>query len=234
MAQIRAKRNARQAARKKRAKQQSGGGSRFAQLGCTRGELERSPVHAAYVGDSVFTIGIGPAIIARNLPDGRIAAGIFLVDAYCLGIKDAFLMVQSSFEFEDIIETKFDTEDLKPVEPAYARKLVDDSIAYARDLGFEPHADFREASVVLGGIDPGECTEEFTFGHNGKPFYVSGPKDSEAKSRRIVAHLKSRCGPDGVKLLVGDDDPSVTDSFGPDLRLIEEDEEDEEASEDEK
>ena len=223
MAQNRARKKARAAARKKRAKQQSGGGGRFAHMGCTRGELERSPVRAAYVGDSVFTQGIGHVIIARKLPDGRIAAGVFLVDIYCLGVKNAFLMVQSSLEFEETIETRFDANDLKPVEPAYARKLVDDSIAYARDLGFEPHSDFRDASVVLGDIDPGECSEEFTFGHEGKPFYISGPNHSEAMIRRIVAHLKNRCGPDGFNYMVGIGDSSVAESFGPDAHVIEED-----------
>ena len=225
MAQNRARKKAREAARKKRAKQQSGGG-RFAHMGCTRGELERSPVHAAYVGDSVFTQGIGHAIIARRLPDGRIAAGVFLVDIYCLGVKNAFLMVQSSFEFEDTIATRFDANDLKPVEPAYARKLIDDSIAYARDLGFEPHPDFRDASVVLGDIDPGACREEFTFGHEGKPFYVSGPHHSESTARRIVAHLKNRCGPDGFHYLVGVGNPHEAGSFGPDAHVIGEDGED--------
>jgi hypothetical protein len=223
MAQNRARKKAREAARKKRRHQQSGGGGRFAHMGCTRGELERSPVHAAYVGDSVSTQGIGHAIIARKLPDGRIAAGVFLVDIYCLGVKNAFLMVQSPFEFEDTIETRFEENDLKSVKPAYARKLIDDSIAYARDLGFKPHPDFRDASVVLGDIDPGECSETFTFGHKGKPFYISGPNHSEATARRIVAHLRNRCGPDGFHYMVGIGDPDVADSFGPDAHVIGED-----------
>lgn len=222
MAQNRARKKARHTARKKREKQQSGGG-RFAHMGCTRGELERSPIHAIYVGNSVFAQGVGHAIIARKLPDGRIAAGVFLVDVYCLGIKNAFLMVQSPFEFEDTIQTKFDENDLKAVAPAYARKLIDDSIAYARELGFEPHPDFRDASVVLGNIDTGECSEEFTFGHEGKPFYVSGPNHSEAMARRIVTHLKHRCGPDGFHYLVGVGDPHAASSFGPDARVIDED-----------
>jgi len=225
MAQNRARKKARQTARKKRAKQQSSGG-RFAHMGCTRGEMEQSPVHAAYVGDSVFTQGIGHAIIARKLPDGRIAAGVFLVDVYCLGVKNAFLMVQSPFEFEDTIEMRFEENYLKAVAPAYARKLIDDSITYARDLGIEPHPDFRAASVVLGDIDTGECSEEFTFGHEGKPLYVSGPNHSETTARRIVAHLKNRCGPDGFHYLVGVDDPHTASSFGPDARVIDEDGED--------
>jgi len=116
-------------------------------------------------------------------------------------------MLQSSLEFEDVIETRFDENDLRPAAHSYARKLIDDSIAYARDLGSEPHPDFRDASVMLGDIDTGECSEEFTFGHEGKPFYVSGPNHSESTARRIVAHLKNRCGPEGFHYLGGVGDP---------------------------
>ena len=90
----RANKKARQSARKARAKQQSAGAGRFARMGCTRGELERAPIHAAYVGDNIFSQGIGHVILARALPDGRVAAGVFLVDAYCLGIKNALFTVQ--------------------------------------------------------------------------------------------------------------------------------------------
>ncbi len=92
-------------------------------------------------------------LIARAIPDGRIVSGIFLVDTYCLGVKNAFMMVQSPIDFENILDKHFSGDDLKPATPACARKLIDDAIAYARDLGFEPHRDFRDASVVLGDID---------------------------------------------------------------------------------
>jgi hypothetical protein len=39
-----------------------------------------------------------------------------------------------------------------------------------------------------------DCSKEFTLDVDGKPFYVSGPHDSEEKSRRIVEQLARRCG----------------------------------------
>jgi len=198
IAQNRAKKQARRATRKKHRQQQKGGSDRLACMGCTRAELEQSPVHAAYVGDALFSQGMGYAIIARKLPDGRIAASQFLIDAYCLGVKNAFLTVLSPFEFSDMIETSSRVSQLKEVTAPYARKLIEDSIAYARDLGFSPHHDFREASLILGGIDSAECSETFTFGHEGKPLYISGPKDSESFVRRIIGQLTRRCGPDGA------------------------------------
>jgi hypothetical protein len=223
--QSRAKKKAREAARKKRKKQQAGGG-RYVHLGCTRSELEHAPIHAAYVTGEIFSHGIGHSIIARKMPDGRIAAGFFLLDVYCLGVKDAFLTVRPPEDFEALLADRFPEPRLDSVSPAHARKLVDDAIAFARDLGFEPHRDYRDASVVLGDIDPSECTETFTFGKDGKPFYISGPYESEARIRYVIAQLHRRCGPDGSHFLVRSDDPALVEEPGPDDAIVDEDNED--------
>lgn len=223
---------ARKKDREKKRKQRAAGGGRYAHTGCTRGEMERSPVHAAYVGTDVLARGIGYALIARRLPDGRIAAGVFLIDAYCLGVKDAFFMLQSPSEFEDIVRTRFGHANLEPVEPAYARKLIEGAMAYARDLGFEPHRDYRDASLVLGDIDPAACDVTFVFGKDGKPFYISGPYDSYAKIRRVLAQLRHRCGEDGARFLVREDGLFADDAAEPDDDQYEEEEDDEYEDED--
>ncbi|MDX9721791.1 MAG: hypothetical protein RBU37_13660 [Myxococcota bacterium] len=210
IAQNRANKQARRKLRQK-TKTSSGGGDRIAHLGVSRAELERAPVYAAFVNEALFSQGIGHAIIARKLPNGRLVTGGFLLDVYCLGVKGAFLTVQNRPEFEDFVETRFAGE-LKPVSAAHVRKLIDRSIAYALDLGFRPHPDFRSASVVLGGIDASECELEFRFGHDGKPFYVSGPNDSASMARSILTQLQKRCGPDGFHYLVGS--PGSDDLYG--------------------
>jgi hypothetical protein len=101
------------------------------------------------------------------------------------------------------------------IEPAYARKLVEDAVVYARDLGFEPHEDYRVARKVLQDIDATVCKEQFTFGKDGKPFFMSGPNDSQQRSRQIMETLERRCGPDGYHYMIGlHPGLQVMDSFG--------------------
>jgi hypothetical protein len=71
---------------------------------------------------------------------------------------------------------------------ALGRQVVYGAIGYARELGFEPHADFGRAAGYLGAWD-GEC--ELTFGRDGKPMYISGPDDDGEK---IVRKLDRRLG----------------------------------------
>jgi len=47
----------------------------------------------------------------------------------------------------------------------------------------------KKASHVLSGIDAGECNTTFTFGQDGKPFYMQGPHDRWRSDKLI--HLCS-------------------------------------------
>jgi hypothetical protein len=90
-----------------------------------------------------------------------------------------------------------------PVEPCCARKLVEQAVAYAQGLGFAPHPDFKKAARVFGGLKADECGRQFTFGRDGKPFYCSGPNETEEQSCRIVTQLTRRCGEGNFHYLVG-------------------------------
>ena len=68
------------------------------------------------------------------------------------------------------------------------RQVVYGAIGYARELGFEPQADFERAAGYLGAWD-GEC--ELTFGRDGKPMYISGPHDD---GERIIRKLRRALG----------------------------------------
>jgi len=167
----------------------------------------RGPIYECYAADDIFDQeagqGLGYVIVSR-LGAGQVAAGIFLIDAFCLGVKDAFSFFRSREDFHEmLIPSIRQTARLRRVEPAYAKKLVLDAIAYARTNGFEPHEDYHLASKVLRDIDETACETEFTFGKDGKPFYVSGPNDSEARSKRIIDILHRRFGSDGYDYMVG-------------------------------
>lgn len=174
----------------------------FALLGCTRAELAQAPVYGAWVAETIFTNGMGHVMVARKLPDGRITAGVLLVDAYCLGVKNAFLTAVSPIEFEELLVGKMAGLQLKPQTPEYAVALTEQAIEYARRLGFEPHPDYDDAALALLGIDPAGCAEKFVFGCEGKPMYIAGPHDSPKRIRQILAELTAHCGPDGFFYLL--------------------------------
>lgn len=89
---------------------------------------------------------------------------------------------------------------------------VEGAFAYAEDLGFSPDPDYHWVNALFGDIDSNICTQEFEFGEEGKPYYVSGPNDSPARIRAVMEQLTRRCGgPDGFHFMMAS--PGFQDDF---------------------
>jgi hypothetical protein len=58
-----------------------------------------------------------------------------------------------------------------------ARHLVFGAVAYARELGFEPHPDFAAAAALL---EPWTGPSAISFGLDGRPYFMPGPHDNAA------------------------------------------------------
>jgi hypothetical protein len=156
----------------------------------------------------LFDSGSGYLVVSRFKADGRVESGFFLLDMFCLGVKDAgFHCFNSIADYqENLLDRLFPDEDPVRMTPAAARKLTEDAISYARGLGFSPGVDYKKASRVFGGITTADCDEEFIFGKDDKPFYIQGPSDSPARAERILRALEARCGEGGYHYIVAADD----------------------------
>jgi hypothetical protein len=168
------------------------------QAGGMVAELSRyssAPVLHCFVQSNLWATGIGAVLICRELTGGRVAFANFLVDVFCLGVKDAFAEITPRSHYQtNVYERLAQHRPLTRVSPSHVRKLVEEAVAYARRLGLEPHPDYRLAQQLFGDIDVADCPETFTFGKDGKPFFVSGPFDSPARCHQIMSILGRTCG----------------------------------------
>ena len=171
----------------------------------------------------LFEEGIGTVVLTRLLPGGEIAVAGFLVDTYCLGAKNALYRVLSLAEY-DYYRGQIEAQTpLGRVHPSCLRKLVEGAVRYARDLGFPPHPDYARAAQLFGDIDAAACPVRYVYGKGGQPFYVSGPNESAAQSRKIIDTLARRLGPDGFHYMtaLGGPEPSTsTPMLGQSAQLI--------------
>lgn len=137
------------------------------------------------------TGGLANVLIVRQERASRVTACGFLVDVYCLGVKNAVGPVpMGSSAVEDFSRKFFSAFDDPPVSVPLelAQAVVHGAVAYARTLGFEPHPDF-DAVVPYLGTPAGPAP--IRFGRDGKPFYVSGPYDTP---RVVVETLETTVG----------------------------------------
>ncbi|MBO9370199.1 MAG: hypothetical protein J7575_03780 [Chloroflexi bacterium] len=141
-------------------------------------------------------------VVARRSPQGQVAAGVFLVDLACLGVKDGFPAVFSSQrEYEQRLRRRV-TERQKVIRADLnlAAKIIREAAEYAARLGFRVHPDAVEAMPILGDANPDACEVPIPLGGpGGKPMYIAGPYDDV---QSIMNHLLRTLGPDGFHYLV--------------------------------
>lgn len=149
--------------------------------------------------------GIAPVVIARQQDDGKVLYANYLVDLYCLGVKDVVVD-------ENVPQKRFERSLQKmcmqaPVAIAVelAHEIVHGALEYARKYGFEPHPDFTRlhADQVLDPPDAHPRIHNVEFGQDGKPLYISGPHDSQYESRRIIQTLERTAGDGNFHYLIG-------------------------------
>ncbi len=163
------------------------------------------PLHECLIPSILYDQGIGNVVISRKMPNGDIAAGFFLVDIYCLGVKNCFFAIIPPGKYAQRIEDLVQKEGAEYAESACTVKLIEDAVAYAEGLGFHPHRDYLIAKGIFGSVDPTICPKEFEFGKDGKPLYISGPNETQADSERIIATLTRKLGPDEFHFIAGVD-----------------------------
>ncbi len=169
---------------------------------CIRQAMKRFP--ESFRSATLFEVGCGYLVLSRYKSDGRVEAGFFLLDVFCLGVKDAgFCRFTDFADFEkSLLDPLFREDGRERMMPGAGRKLAEEAVAYARSLGFAPGADYKKASRVFGGISTADCSEQFDFGKDGKPFYIQGPSDSPERREWILRALETRCGEGGFQFIV--------------------------------
>ena len=129
----------------------------------------QAPLYECWEREGFFEpdAGIGAVVVTRKTPGDQILMAVFLLDVFCLGIKNAGCMLITERDYRLRLEHIEKTQGLKEVHPACARKLVEGAEAYASDLRFYPHGDYGIAKKIFGDIDKALCPRSFTFGREG-------------------------------------------------------------------
>jgi hypothetical protein len=153
------------------------------------------PVQHCFLTEEIFEIGIGTLILARGATPHRLVLSSFLIDVFCLGIKDVMFQSVDSEFFERYRDAMDAGSPMVAVDPGYARKLLRDLAAWSQTIGFAPHREFAAVERIFGDVNASEAA--FQFGRDGKPFYIPGPNDTAALIRRRIAQLQKCLGNEG-------------------------------------
>jgi hypothetical protein len=150
--------------------------------------------------DGTGGAGLVGVVVARQHRYERVSVCGYLVDVYCLGVKDVVgPRAVTERELPAFLGRFFGAFASPPLEAPIdlAQHLVWGAVAYARELGFEPARGFDAAAGHLG--DLGEASA-IRFGRDGKPVFLQGPNDDAG---RILSTLRGSVGEGNFEFVAG-------------------------------
>ena len=163
-----------------------------------------------------LTAGLVSVLIVRKMPSGNFIVGSYLLDIFCLGLKNTdFRFNIDALDCEIYINMHaIALKNLKPARYVEAHNYIFGAVEYAESLGFKPDKDFALTQYILEEDNDAIELIEYEFGRNGRPLYIPGVNDDKNK---IAATLKRTVGVGNydVMLLDGDygDDFEDEDDF---------------------
>jgi hypothetical protein len=180
-------------------------------------------IYECVVNDDYKESGMAIVLIARQHKTGNITFSSFIVDIFCLGLKDtnsAFNRTEE--EYVDYKDQVFSHGPEIPISYDLAHNIVFGAIEYAKKLGFAPHKDWETAQFILQPkSSPTVEKMDLDFGKDGKPFYMSGPFD---KVNSIINKLNNAVGADNYTFVAHS---GGSGGFGfDDLEYMDDDEDD--------
>jgi hypothetical protein len=164
------------------------------------------PIRACLINDGWMETGMGTLFLTRGISNSRLGFGMFLLDTYCLGIKDVVFKSMDADQWAAFLDASEYAMPLSPIDPGFGRKLLRDLAAWSASIGFPPHRDFATVERLFGTVSADTCTTEFQFSREGKPFYIQGPSDTPAQARQRLAQVSRATHGTGNFLLVAPDE----------------------------
>jgi len=163
------------------------------------------PVERCLLNQDWKETGLARITVLRRQANSSFIIGLYLVDIFCLGVKDTFCNVEITDEqINGQILPKQYFEDVPlDISLDFAKAIIWGGVKYAKVFGFEPNADFELSRCVLGAEGPEDSYDIHFGGPDGKPLYIPGPYDdqnaimrklSKSTTQQKQDELKPRCG----------------------------------------
>lgn len=159
-----------------------------------------------YISDGdIEEYGKGHILVTRLHKGGRVSFAAYLVDAYCLGVKDSFFKLRmEDYEMENFL-SHYDT--LRECSYEEAHNWIYGAIAFAEEGGIEPDRSFALTQYMLEEDTDDIPLIEYAFGKDGKHFLVC---HSVQEANRYLPILKEHLG-DNVDFVIEDGKYDVPD-----------------------
>lgn len=158
------------------------------------------PVAACYINEDWQECGEANILVVRSHKSGNYTTGAFLVDTYCLGVKEAFCSFNiTPLDLDRVLQKMPNRTDITYNE---AHNIIYGALTYAEEeAGVSAHHSFGLAQYMLEEDTDEIPLIEYEFGKDQQPFLVV---KSQFEANKYLPKLREIQG-DDVPFLIGDD-----------------------------
>ena len=170
-----------------------------------REKARQLPIYKCYKGTEHGSIGEMMIVVARQHKQGTITYAGFLLDTWCVGVKNAFWRFSETQEdFEELIDHMRDNlADFEEISYVEAHNWIYGAKDWATNAGIEPCKDFALAKYLLEEDDDNVELIEYDFGKEGEYVLVAF---SQQEANKYIPALDRNLGKGNYQVLIQVDD----------------------------
>jgi hypothetical protein len=110
----------------------------------------KMPFYECFINVDWREKGMATILISKKQPGGNITFGVYLVDIFCLGLKNTFFNFNLSEDKYREVWTRLNSnEELFKADIVETQNIIYGAIDYAEEFGFRPHKDFKVTQFLL-------------------------------------------------------------------------------------
>ncbi len=144
--------------------------------------------------------GMHIVLVTRCHKGGTYSVGCYLLDIFCLGVKNTYFFFNISQEdMNDLVE-RFEGEEISYDE---AHNWVYGAVEFAQEAGINPHSEYKITQYFLEEDTEEIPLIEFEYGKDGKHFFVA---DGNLELSKYLPILERNLGEGNFDYVVAEDD----------------------------
>lgn len=157
-----------------------------------RQRVRKLPVGKCYLSKGWEKSGEAVAIVTRCHPKGTFTVGIFLIDTFCIGIRDSFYRFNiGSSELDRQIKKISSDVIIEESDYVTVHNLIYGAIEFAEEAGILPDKSYAMTQYILSPDTEDIPLMQFDFGKDGRHFLIA---NSVAELNLYLPKLKKNLG----------------------------------------
>ena len=140
-------------------------------------------------------------IVTRQHTGGRISMACYVVDNYCLGVKDSFYRLRiEEYELQDHIRNEWNSVTFRECSYEEAHNRIYGAIAFAEETGIAPHKSFALTKYMLEEDTDDIPLIEYEYGKDGKHLLIC---ETQLEASKYLPLLEKNLGKGNYDYIIG-------------------------------